>query len=293
MQKSNKRDIYSDDDDDDDVIFLSSSTSRNSPQKKQKKKIVKLHELHQLHELDELDDEKKKNKKEGEGVVVLPSFKQRLKLVPWFLNHIMLPRKIETDNKKDFYYAWPLLDVRPDPHRIKGDCVFAKEALPPFTFIPYLGVMYPEDLFPRSFLDWVANSSSYVHRGQIQQDEFILIDGDPKFYPHNRIGCKGLAIAAKINEPSPNQGPSNCVYIDHASIHIPLKGSVFVVTTRLIAAGEELTVCYGSKFARDYSVYRECAEEPKMNAPLKKFVTDRVASLYDLSKTLAAAWREI
>ena len=161
----------------------------------------------------------------------------------------MLPKRVNLLNK-DVVYEWPQLVVKSS---LFGDAVFASTTIPALTFIPYLGVMYIESSFPPSFINRL--DQKYLQSTPLG-GETIIIDGSPNILPWNRVGCKGLAIAAKINEPD-KKTPPNCIFYDQATAGINLGGMVFVVTIEDIKIGDELTVCYGPDYAREYKTVNE------------------------------------
>lgn len=205
-------------------------------------------------------------------------------------SRILVPERIEAG--KDFYYSWPMLFIG---RTNKGDGVFAKVDIPALTFIPYIGIVFPENQYPTFFTQFITdNLQNNQYIVSTNWDEVpIHIDGSPQWFPWNRIGCKGLAIGAKINEPTETE-EANCIFADSRTWNVPLNGLFFIVTTKQISKGKELLVCYGSQYHRNYNVNSLCQNielKQKWYNSFEKFSNNhdneiRLLTLYDMFPTI-------
>jgi hypothetical protein len=127
-------------------------------------------------------------------------------------------------------FEWPKLEVRFVSDAV-GDGVYAKQDIPAGTFVPILGER--------------VRSTYLFDVGDVN------VNADPEIRPGRgtsaRVGFCGLAIVGKMNEPPPGTRANAELVRNYLRI------------ARNIAKGEELTVHYGSSYARDYEVGRRAS----------------------------------
>lgn len=192
---------------------------------------------------------------------------------------MILPVRVDDSSVFGFHYEYPSLEViKMDG---KGDGVIARELIPKYSVLPYIGVLAPTRDNFYSLLQTLT-LSKYTIRGQIglpvrSRRNVTLspldvdLDGDPSINSWiNRNGCeiglRGLAIGAKINEPSEHEH-ANCVFTEYNSVQeysLPWTGSMGLLVIQDVFPGHELTVCYGSAFARtgyEHLVSSLCAKQ--------------------------------
>lgn len=163
-------------------------------------------------------------------------------------------------SKKFGQYSWPGLELKQDTNKGKG--VFATKKIPEGMLIPYLGnVVSPKCIQRlRNSYTTKANMKRYgaefvKKRFQFlsELNKFLLIDG----YTTNPFEEK-LFIASFINEPSPHQ-KTNCTMI---CLLDKTFNCNFIMTTKEIRKGEELTVYYGPLYCnREYKI-GSCSIQP-------------------------------
>lgn len=169
----------------------------------------------------------------------------------------------EWNEEKKFYF-WPQLVVRNTLQ--KGLGVFAKEDICEGTLIPYLGLR----LDKKQYQDLHKKTDFYTSKDLhyiIQSDTHTYINGHPNFDTHH------LYLTSLLNEPEPGQR-ANCRSLPLR----PKQLGLGVMTTRLIAKGEELSMHYGYAYYRDYSIGQDCEDA---HYHPKKFVSVKDKETFD------------
>lgn len=177
-----------------------------------------------------------------------------------YLDHHLDPTtewSIEAIRKKlvPFHFVWPDVIVKPFRSPVgKMDGLFATRRIPKSTFIPYFGyTLKLNGSVPRCFYSSLVygNEHAYMLSVGKKGDDIEVVNGSPSIDPWvdtrtgSKIGLKGLAVAAKINEPFGDDF-ANCAFIDSFLLpDIPL-----LLTLRDIDQGEQLTVFYGTDYVR-------------------------------------------
>lgn len=189
------------------------------------------------------------------------------------------------------HFEWENLEVKRTAEM--GDGVFARGAIPKSSFLPYYGPMWKQTKLQERAIDSLPDNymlgatillpwaKSYFNRDYnlAHATMDVYVDGNPDIETYVnpngcRIGLKGLAIAAKINEPPPGKN-ANCLFVDYISEirNVPISvlesqpirlwANPLVMTTKNISDGDQLYVCYGNKYQRGlsfkpYQVSSEC-----------------------------------
>jgi|SRR5579872_3409234 len=182
------------------------------------------------------------------------------------------PTYLHPKEDKHHTYSWPQFEIRKNPDKhIYG--LYTKNKLDKCTFLPYLGSIasnLSEEEFNKilTFLE-KSKDPSYRYLRYRTHPSRTLVNGlgldlkDLKDLKESesqtpKIGARGLAIAGRINEPSPEEEPNLATFGN------------FYVTTKPIQSNQELLTCYGRDYVRDYKYNKICKRGLPMPTDCKK-----------------------
>lgn len=187
---------------------------------------------------------------------------------------------------KDVESMWPLLQVKTSKDPVRGQGLFAKATLPIYTKIPYLGTVLdfrdqlawilvhvfglppnleekktsvsPSHAILAMRLD-VCLASTLQHHKDPRGMYGIMRDADHGTWVFPEPEQDPLAIASRAREPHSHLSEKSNMILDHG----------FFVTTRKIAADEELLWCHGPHTHRKMEYVTACSSMLPRSQQLK------------------------
>lgn len=156
--------------------------------------------------------------------------------------------------------------------------MFALRDVPSGTAIPYFGQITMDNKHLEK-----DDQDRYVLEAECSGDggkkQRCFVNADPKFFPSEingvRVGFRGMGIASLANEPGPSTKGANALLavVNRSDVRKKdlalfdlfwsrkLKTFPVLVTTRDLKEGEEVFVCYGTSYARNWELHKSCNNE--------------------------------